>query len=273
MLRKISFNIGGSVVAYEVDGETAFGPNVVLLSKDDDLIANTSWSKQGYTNQPLFNEKESNELREELRKQFITVVEKFVHVDSKTFRLEAYHSYVDNLIHKQITAVLRSGFSADLFPGGIGRLEKRISEICGVNLTSVCPSLQRGGYFIRIVRPLVETDNNPPHRDVWLDTLRNCVNIYFPLAGSNELSALPIVPGSHHWSESEIERTAEGAKIQDAVYQVPSVVGWKKSLDLIRPNPKGNEVMVFSPYTIHGGGINLNNDVTRMSLEVRFWRR
>jgi ectoine hydroxylase-related dioxygenase (phytanoyl-CoA dioxygenase family) len=40
---------------------------------------------------------------------------------------------------------------------------------------------------------------------------------------------------------------------------------------LIRPNPKENEVMLFSPYLVHGGGYNFNADVTRISLEMRFW--
>jgi ectoine hydroxylase-related dioxygenase (phytanoyl-CoA dioxygenase family) len=41
---------------------------------------------------------------------------------------------------------------------------------------------------------------------------------------------------------------------------------------MIRPNPMENQLMIFSPYLIHGCAINNNEDITRMSLEVRFIR-
>ena len=40
----------------------------------------------------------------------------------------------------------------------------------------------------------------------------------------------------------------------------------------IRLKGKENEVMLFSPYLVHGGGYNFNADVTRISLEIRFWK-
>ena len=43
-------------------------------------------------------------------------------------------------------------------------------------------------------------------------------------------------------------------------------------LTLERPNPGLNEVLVFSPYLIHGGAFNQQTDATRVSLEMRFWR-
>lgn len=273
MMKKVSFNIGGVALEYEVNGDTVYGEDKVLLEEDDNLIANTYWAKQGYTVERLFPMEETKSLRNELRKKVLTVVQKVTSVSEDSFDLEKYHTYVNDNTHREITSILRKGFSTSEFPGGMERLENRISEICGVRVVSKCAVSEGDGFFVRVVRPFSETDNNPPHRDVWLDRLRNCVNIYFPLAGSDENSALPIVPGSHLWSESEIERTASGAKIKDAVYQVPSVVGWKKSLELVRPNPQGDDVMVFSPYAIHGGGVNLNQEKTRMSLEVRFWRK
>ena len=36
--------------------------------------------------------------------------------------------------------------------------------------------------------------------------------------------------------------------------------------------PRPNEVLVFSPYLIHGGAFNQQTDRTRVSLEMRFWR-
>jgi len=31
--------------------------------------------------------------------------------------------------------------------------------------------------------------------------------------------------------------------------------------------------MVFTPYAIHGGGVNFSPDTTRVSLEIRLWRK
>ena len=53
---------------------------------------------------------------------------------------------------------------------------------------------------------------------------------------------------------------------------MPSVVGAAHPLALERPDPAANEVLVFSPYLIHGGAYNQQPDRTRVSLEMRFWR-
>jgi ectoine hydroxylase-related dioxygenase (phytanoyl-CoA dioxygenase family) len=41
---------------------------------------------------------------------------------------------------------------------------------------------------------------------------------------------------------------------------------------MIRPNPTEKQVLVFTPYMVHGGGYNSNKDETRVSLEMRFWK-
>ena len=133
----------------------------------------------------------------------------------------------------------------------------RASYLGAVRHRGLCrrPYLDSPLFHIRIVRPGVETDNSPPHRDAWLDHLRNCVNIYVPIAGSNARSALPLAPGSHLWKESEIERTRqEGALIGGQSYRVPSVTGAVRSIRMVRPNLGPNELTLFSPYLVHGGG-------------------
>jgi ectoine hydroxylase-related dioxygenase (phytanoyl-CoA dioxygenase family) len=39
---------------------------------------------------------------------------------------------------------------------------------------------------------------------------------------------------------------------------------------MIRPNPNINQMMIFSPYLIHGCSSNDNINMTRFSLEIRF---
>jgi ectoine hydroxylase-related dioxygenase (phytanoyl-CoA dioxygenase family) len=107
---------------------------------------------------------------------------------------------------------------------------------------------------------------------VWIDRLRNAVNIYAPLCGSTNKSSLPLISGSHFFKESEIERTAQGALLNGIKYTVPCVTTVNgETPRLLRPQVLENEVMLFSPYLVHGGAYNFEMDRTRMSLEIRFW--
>jgi acetylglutamate kinase len=40
---------------------------------------------------------------------------------------------------------------------------------------------------------------------------------------------------------------------------------------MITPDPKEKEIMIFTPNIVHGGGMNINEDITRVSLEMRFF--
>ena len=53
-------------------------------------------------------------------------------------------------------------------------------------------------------------------------------------------------------------------------YSVDAIVASKQPLNMIRPNPTENQLMLFSPYLIHGCSNNDNPDTTRISLELRF---
>jgi len=189
------------------------------------------------------------------------------------FTLERYHDVVTTDAAHQ--AVSDQGPWCQLvsdLPVPVAVIDARISEILGVRVSTAPPHAEFPEHFcFRVVRPR-SRDNNPPHRDVWLDRLRHAINIYVPLAGSSAQSSLPLVRGSHRWPESEIERTVSGARVNGVVYTVPSVVGAAHPLALERPDPGPNQVLVFSPYLIHGGAYNQQSDRTRVSLEMRFWR-
>jgi len=130
--------------------------------------------------------------------------------------------------------------------------------------------------WIRICRPSSHSKNdfNPCHRDIYLDFYRNIVNIYLPIVGSNEQSALAIQPGSHLWNERDIVVTRGGAYFPDSnkKYSVDAILQSRIPLNMIRPNPSTDECMIFSPYLIHGCSSNENADITRMSVEIRFIR-
>jgi ectoine hydroxylase-related dioxygenase (phytanoyl-CoA dioxygenase family) len=76
------------------------------------------------------------------------------------------------------------------------------------------------------------------------------------------------------FAENNILRTeTKGVKINGNIYYVPCILETTNGpIRMLRPNPMQGEVLVFTPYLIHGAGVNLNNDITRVALELRFPR-
>jgi len=245
-----------------------------LISYDDNLAAGTYWDNDGYTVAVLFDKMESYyslvSIFEEIIKSKLIASSYFI---NNHFVLNQYHKIIQSdEQHYSFIAKMGNFFPVHLLGDLLDEIEDRVSEICQKKVHAKHPDYDEKIFNIRIVRPNSK-DNNPLHRDVWLDRLRNGINIYVPITGSNELSSLPIIPQSHYWAENELERTEKGAELEGRIYTVPSVVKLNRKHEIIRPNPKENEVMVFSPYLIHGGASNLNENITRVSLEMRFWRK
>jgi hypothetical protein len=272
-MQLVEYWIDDRKVSFQLDGTTEAGPNSVLLEADDNVIRDSGWDDVGYCVAPFLAERDRVQMcagftrliRDELALTGIKT--------DDTFHLAGYHRLVNDEQHALIVKRTRIGFEREQFPIYLRLIEERVSEICRAPLTIDGAHYSGRPFFLRIVRPQKQQDNNPPHRDVWLDHLRDGVNIYAPVAGSNELSSLPVLGGSHKWSESEIERSVSGARIQGLNYTVPTVTRARQPIMLTRPNPKPHEVLVFSPYLIHGGAVNLNADMTRVSLEMRLWRK
>lgn len=274
-MKNIKFKLNGEDQNLIVAGATSFGDDVILLENDDNLIKNTNFNDCGYSVHRFLDEEKYDTFCLGITKIISELIFKATYLKpGKDFRLKNYHELINSdELHSKVVSYLREGFSLSNLPIPLELIEERVSQICGVDVIAHNKKLPEQNFYIRVVRPNRKNDNNPPHRDVWLDYYRNCVNIYLPVCGSNELSALPMVPGSHFWKESDIERTLNGATVKGYSYRVPSVTSSNRELNFVRPNPIRNEMVVFSPYLIHGGGINLNSDITRMSLEMRFFRK
>jgi hypothetical protein len=271
--REITLDYDGEQVTFTVEGDVAFGVPQVLLDGDDNLIAGRPWSDDGFVVAAFLAPDEYQRLAEGIRLTLAARVAAAGFPVPDDFALDRYHEVVTtDDAHAAVNA--RGPWCHPLSELALpaATISQRVSEILGVRVSTVPPHAEFPEHFCyRVVRPR-SRDNNPPHRDVWLDRLRHAVNIYVPFAGSSARSSLPLVRGSHRWKESEIERTASGARVDGATFTVPSVVGAAFPLRLERPNPGPNEVMVFSPYLIHGGAFNQQTDRTRVSLEMRFWR-
>ncbi|MGB0748645.1 MAG: hypothetical protein ACPGO3_07860 [Magnetospiraceae bacterium] len=272
MSRDVRIAIDTAEFPLTIEGETLVGGPEVMARVDDDLTAGQPWQKAGYVVTDFLTPAENQTIREGLADLVRESLEAATGLSPADFDPSQYHTYLrDDADHVAFCALIKDCFPYDRFPLDICNVEARISEICGVDVW-VRPRYGPAGFCIRVIRP-ARTDFNPPHRDVWLDRLRHGINLYFPIAGSTENSSLPLVPGSHFWREDQIERTAAGARVNGVNFTVPAVVDWSPKTPLMRPNPNAEQVMVFSPYLIHGGGINAQRDVTRVSLEMRLWRR
>ena len=258
-------------VEYRIEGPAGPGTAEVLLAADTDLTAHTPWAAAGYTVAPWLSPEETATLRDglaELVRAAGRAAGREIPID---WPVTAYHQLVgeDAALHLAIVNRTKS-YPLTALPVPVARLEARVSALCGRAVRVYNPATEKAEFHLRLVRPH-RSDNNPLHRDVWLDRLRNGLNIYFPVAGSTADSSLALVPGSHWWAESQTTRTHGGAVYNGTQYSVPALVAATEPLHLIRPNPSPDEVLLFSPYLLHGGAVNLNTDETRISLEMRFW--
>jgi hypothetical protein len=268
----MEYHLNNKKVNYNPEGSKISGSDKVLLHQAIDLTNGKPWGKNGYLVNPLLSDLAFEEFEKETKRLLLSLWKKSGLSILNDFKLDQYHTLAFNQnLHLSAIEQTKSISITD-FPVSISEIENRISEICETTLIAKNPFDKQSIFHFRIVRPN-SNDNNPLHRDVWLEDYANCINLYIPIAGSNEFSSLCIIPGSHHWPESKVERTQEGALVDGTKFNVPAVTSIDGEYEIVRPNPKRNEVLVFSPYLIHGGAINLNQNQTRISIELRLWKK
>jgi hypothetical protein len=261
---KITINELNEYVLYpELYSENNWGENYVILDNDVNLLKNTDFDEHGYK---IFDIKNYNNLLQ----TFIRNEIKFI--TNKEINLLNYHNEITDEEH---TKILNSmPYKKTMYPDVEEfciYLEKYISSIVGEPI-----KIFNDDIWFRICRPTSINDNdfNPCHRDVYLDFYKNILNIYLPVVGSNENSSLKIQAGSHKWNENDVMVTKGGAYFPSTnkKYSVDAIIASKKPIDMIRPNPSKSQMMLFTPYLIHGCADNTNNNMTRISLEIRFIR-
>src|SRR5205085_2350690 len=99
-----------------------------------------------------------------------------------TFPLDQYHTVVNTDEHYAVVRHLRDlpATADQYFP--LQEMDEGMSRVLGVPVTCWDSNQKWFDCWLRIIRPC-QPDNNPLHRDVWLDRLRNAINIYLPIAG------------------------------------------------------------------------------------------
>lgn len=246
----------------ELFNDSFWGENYVMLNNDDNLLRNTNFNDSGFS---------MIDIDKNISDYLTQFVKSHVYsITNKNIDLHDYHNMLSENEHNQIIHAMPFNKTSDKSIEKLCiELENKVSSVLNEDVKIFNDDL-----WVRICRPthLFKNDFNPCHRDVYLDFYRNTVNIYLPICGSNEKSSLTLQPGSHKWFESETRTTKGGAffKSTQKKYSVDAIVSSKTPLTMIRPNPSVRQLMIFSPYLIHGCASNDNLDITRFSLEVRF---
>lgn len=256
------------------------GKNKILF--DSGLFSNESMLENGFIIEQ-FHKEWLFQIKSSIEHFILKQIRKHTkHKHLTSLKMEEYHKFVDDQSHIRITNEFRGGTlgfnGIDLSNLGLNYqiLDNFINEKIKSNYKLSCVFNLFGfkfkKFWIRIVRPN-KKDNNPPHRDSHLRyfLIKDNVNIYLPLAGSNENSSLPLIPKSHLDTENLCIVSKSPCYVNGVKFIAPCIVDRVGGLDMITPNPKEGEVMIFTPNIVHGGGINNNDDITRVSLEMRFF--
>ena len=272
MQRKCSLYLDEEPFSFDVEGEFFWGKDEVLFEEKNNVISKVDWTNQGYSVVSIFSKEEFESLKNSIKDNLLKAfMENGVEVDEESFELEKYHDYVaSNELHNKIISITRNLEVSD-FDLDLSTIAQRFGDILGYKFSTFVPELGKSHVQIRISRPN-SLDINPPHKDGYLSYWKDIINVWIPIVGCNEKSSLPVFPGSHFINENDVLRTeSKGAHINGNTYYVPCILEVKnKEMKMIRPNPKQGEALIFSPFLIHGAAINGNQDLTRISLELRF---
>jgi hypothetical protein len=262
-----AISIDGEEFKYPLEGNLDWNRDGREFDQKNDLIYKLPWGKNGYCVLDIFDNGQFEELRSKIGGWLSgAIVPLKGIVDFVNF--ENYHDYVDEFQHSEIIKMSRELSFESLGISG-EELAAVVSEKTGLSLSHVVSRFGKDHIQLRINRPH-SLDFNPPHRDSYLRFWENVINLWIPIAGCNENSSLPVIPGSHLWSEECIFRTdAHGAMIQGNTYRVPAIVDTKHGMNMKRVNPKYGQCIAFSPFLIHGAATNKNEKITRMALELR----
>lgn len=275
----LEYTINGKTHLVEAaDGQDFnYGKDTILSNIFTDVTYSTKWYPNGYTSEKFLNDSEFTNLQSGITDTIKKIAEDVVGSKLDGFTLEKYHKYVTTQVeHFQIVSKTRDLFSSDFgFP--IKEMIPKFESLLGFELTDTIPGTNEDEHIIvRINRPN-SNDYNPPHKDMYegYDNGKNYnfLNFWVPIAGVTDKSSLPIAPKSHTISEDKILRTIDGGKVGSNSYRVVLIKEWNDTSDLVRANVKDGEVLMFSSHMIHGLAINEEEDITRVALEFRLFKK
>lgn len=271
---QISYRIDGTTVAADIEGTPVQGTDRVIAQDYGDPLQNAPWYEKGYTVAPLFSDQQMALMRGKLS-AFICDILADHGVDTKEFKLERYHDFADEELHKAVFPKTRR-LTHDQIGLDFDQLLVRLSEMAGAELSTYNPLMKQDHWVIcRINRPR-SPDFNPVHKDIYeavdlVDIPLRMVNFWIPLCGVGGATGLPVAAGSHLLREDQIQRVKSGCVMNGVPFNVSAVTSWDGDSSLTSVIPKPGDVMCFSSHMVHGLARNLNPDTTRISLEFRLF--
>ena len=244
--------------------DSTWGDDRIILNLDVNLLEQSGFDDTGFK---CFKSDGNLFLREFIRDKIFELTNKHIN------NIDNYHNEITEDEHKKILHNMPYKYVREGDNNGLSKYAAYLEDFVSKNIGKKV-RIFNDDIWVRICRPTASyaTDFNPCHRDVYLDFYRNVVNIYVPICGSTDKSALLICPGSHKINEKDIAITSGGTyfRNKNIKYSVDAIVASKCDIIMERPNPSVDEIMIFTPYLIHGCASNDNDNITRISLEVRF---
>jgi ectoine hydroxylase-related dioxygenase (phytanoyl-CoA dioxygenase family) len=186
---------------------------------------------------------------------------------NKSFDINNYHNIISESEHYIFLDFARNLRFVDLSLNET-KICNYFGDILNLKLHHVINKIGKDHLQIRTVRP-GKVDFNPPHRDSYIDAFTDVVNIWIPIICEKN-SSLPVISHSHMWDEKLIERSEiKSAEMGGNKYNVPAIFRYDtRNLIMTRPTVNLGQALVFTPYLVHGFGIN-NSKLTRFALELR----
>jgi hypothetical protein len=274
----LEYKIDNEIIDVDVSDNQNYitGESKVLSNKDTDITFNQNWYSEGYTTAPFLWNEEFDDLKKGITNTISDLLTK-EGIDTTGFTLEKYHKYVKtNEQHFSIVSKTRDLFP-EQFSFNIRELMPTFSNLLGFKLSDINPKTNdRVHIIVRINRPN-SSDYNPPHKDMYEAYDREgyfpqFVNFWIPIAGVTNKTSLPIVPKSHLISEDNVVRTSDGGIVGGNKYRVRFIKEWGDN-SMIRTNVSDSEVLIFSSHLIHGLAKNGEDDITRVALEFRLFKK
>ena len=250
-----------------------FGKELFLLNDGNNLLSNnSSLNNNGFGKFSLPSGQIFSELETRIEQHVIQQLSLHQEVASD-FNLARYHRFLEKeeIHYKVSTWALDYKLLGNTFYAVMNQVEDLLG--LKLKLKKITHLGQEGEYVgFRLIRPL-KNDHNPFHRDAWIPYWRDTVNIWLPICGFENGNSLQLIPQSHMWADDQVLKTKAGVEIDGKKYHVSAAIGTVNKFHIETPVLKAGEGLIFSPYLIHGNGLNRQNDTTRVSLEFRFCKQ
>jgi hypothetical protein len=276
-MKKIYYLLDEQLVEIKNENIFKYGEDKILSTSKTDICFFQPWYTEGFVITPLLNKKEHSAIKISAENKVYEIIKSMKRSNEK-FTLENYHNFVKKEIdHFNIVKITRDLFPED-FSFSTEKLISRIGKMVNLNLTDIDPETnERTHIILRINRPQSE-DFNPPHKDIYEaydqeKRLPKMINVWIPICGVTSLSSLALAPKSHLLPENKIQRSFIGGKINKKEFRVRNILSWDGEKKLTRIYVHTGSALLFTPHLIHGLAVNNQENITRVSLEYRLYKK